>query len=68
MKMNNDTATIDAEADVTSFDSAGFTLNWTTNDAVATQIGYLALSTRRRVIVSDVPGADSPSGVSLARR
>jgi hypothetical protein len=76
VKMNNDTATVDAEADLSSFDTAGFTLNWTTNDAVATQIGYLALSTRRRVIVSDTPAADSieeaatesPSSMSLARR
>lgn len=39
---NNDTPGIDAEADLSSFDSDGFTLGWTTNNAVATQILYLA--------------------------
>lgn len=32
-----------AECDLTSFDSDGFTLSWTTNDANAYHIGYLAL-------------------------
>ena len=44
MKMNNSTPAIDAEADVTSMDADGFTLNWTTNDAVATQILYVAMA------------------------
>ncbi|MBI3741589.1 MAG: hypothetical protein HY257_07525 [Chloroflexi bacterium] len=44
MKVNNNTSTIDAEADLTSMDADGFTLNWTTNDAVATQMLYLALA------------------------
>ena len=39
--MNNSTATIDAEADLTSLDPDGFTVNWTTNDAVATEILYM---------------------------
>jgi hypothetical protein len=43
MKLDNATMTIDAEADMTSLDATGFTLNWTKNDAVATQIGFLAL-------------------------
>jgi hypothetical protein len=43
MKLNNDTKTINAEADISSMGSDGFTLNWTTNDAVATQMLYLAL-------------------------
>jgi hypothetical protein len=34
---------LDGEADLTSFDPNGFTLNWTTNDAVASQICFLAL-------------------------
>ena len=42
VKVNNNTPTIDAEADLTSLDSDGFTLNWTTNDGVATQLLYLA--------------------------
>jgi len=43
MKVDNTTMTIDAEADLTSFDSSGFTLSWTTNDAVATEICFVAL-------------------------
>ncbi len=42
MKVNNDTQTVDAEADVSGFDTGKFTLNWTTNDTVETQILYLA--------------------------
>ncbi len=36
------TPTLDAEADLASLDSDGFTLNWTTADANARQIEYLA--------------------------
>ncbi|HEY7160728.1 MAG TPA: hypothetical protein VH815_05680, partial [Acidobacteriota bacterium] len=36
VKVDNNTPTINAEADLTSFNSNGFTLNWTTNDNVAT--------------------------------
>jgi RHS repeat-associated protein len=43
VKVDNTTPAIDAEADLTSFDSDGFTLNWTTNDSDADVIGYLAL-------------------------
>jgi hypothetical protein len=45
MKVNNTAGTVDAEADLASMDADGFTLNWTTNDAVATEIVYLALGT-----------------------
>jgi hypothetical protein len=41
IKMN--TPPEDAEADLTSLDANGFTLNWTTNDNVASQIGFWAL-------------------------
>ena len=44
VKVNNDTSSIDAEADLSSFDSDGFTLNWTTNDVANAQIAYLALA------------------------
>lgn len=44
MKVNNSTSTIDAEADIASIETNGFTLRWTTNDAVATQILYLAFA------------------------
>ena len=43
VKVNNSTPAVDAEADTTSLDSGGFTLNWTTNDSVATEILYIAL-------------------------
>ncbi len=44
VKVDNDSPAIDAQADLSSLDSGGFTLNWTTNDAVATQLLYLALA------------------------
>ena len=43
MKVNNSTPALDAEADLASFDVDGFTLSWTTNDAVATEILYIAM-------------------------
>jgi hypothetical protein len=51
VKLDNNTPSIDAEADLTSLDASGFTLGWTTNDAVATEILYLALRPRRRVVI-----------------
>lgn len=36
-------STLDAQFDFTSFDSDGFTGSWTTNDATASQVLYLAL-------------------------
>src|SRR5262249_24929034 len=42
-KANNDPETIDAAATPSSLDADGFTLSWKTNDAVATEICYLAL-------------------------
>jgi hypothetical protein len=44
VKVNSNPSGIDAEANVSTFDSGGFTLNWTTNDTVATEILYLALA------------------------
>jgi hypothetical protein len=44
MKVDNGTPAIDAEADLTSFHADGFNLSWTTNDAVQTEILYLALA------------------------
>lgn len=43
VKVNTTGSVIDAEADLTSFDADGLTLNWTTNDAIATSIPYLAM-------------------------
>ena len=44
VKVDNGTPAINAEADLTSFHADGFNLNWTTNDAVQTEILYLALA------------------------
>jgi hypothetical protein len=60
VKVNNDSQSTDAAADLASLDEDGFTLSWTTNDAVATEMLYLALSTRRRlVVVSEAPRASA---------
>jgi hypothetical protein len=42
LKADNNTSTIDAEADLASMDVDGFSLNWTANDAVATEILWMA--------------------------
>lgn len=47
LKVNEGDRVIDAEADFTSFDPNGFSLNWLTNDGVATQIFYLAFGRPR---------------------
>jgi hypothetical protein len=44
VKVDNSTATVDAEADMTSLDPDGFTVNWTTNDAVATEMLYMGFA------------------------
>ena len=41
--LDDDSQSFSAAADLTSFDWSGFTLNWSTNDATATEICYLAL-------------------------
>lgn len=62
------TNTIAAEADLTSFDTDGFTLNWTTNDSEATRICYLAvvpfaaIAVRLRSMRADA----LPSGVTVS--
>jgi hypothetical protein len=43
VKVDNSTPAIDAEADLTGFGWERFTLDWTTNDAVPTQMLYVAL-------------------------
>jgi hypothetical protein len=42
-KMNNGLGIVDAEAELASFDPDGFTLTWTVNDAIPTEITYLGL-------------------------
>jgi hypothetical protein len=43
LKVDTTSLATDAEADFTSFDANGFTLNWTKNDATGSQICYVAL-------------------------
>jgi hypothetical protein len=66
-KVDNTTSTIDAEADLASLDADGFTLNWTTNDAVATEMLYVAFApmwaTEVRLI--SFTGAKYPRGALL---
>ena len=75
MKVNNSGTTIDAEASVTSLDAAGFTLSWTINDAVATEILYLAIQPKRHIVITREPrparhvaAATTTSERSLASR
>lgn len=44
VKVDNDTRTIDAEADLASMDTDGFTLNWTTNDSEPTEVVFVAFA------------------------
>lgn len=53
IKVNNSTSTINAQCTTSSMDTDGFTLSWTTNDASATEICYVALAPRRVMIFSD---------------
>lgn len=48
IKVDDQNQVIQAEANLASMDTDGFTLDWTTNDAAATQMLYVALSPRRR--------------------
>jgi hypothetical protein len=48
----SNTATTDAEAAISSMDSDGFTLNWTTADATAREFGYLAFGPAPSGVVS----------------
>lgn len=43
VRIGSDGSTIEHEADLVSFDSDGFTINWTTNDANATKFTYFAI-------------------------
>lgn len=56
---NQTTPTADAEADLDSFDSDGFTLDWTTVDSTAREFGYLAIG------VAAAGGAKGPLGHPL---
>ncbi|MDO8750566.1 MAG: hypothetical protein Q7K03_05430 [Dehalococcoidia bacterium] len=43
LMLSNGTPTLAAKAELTSFDADGFTINWTTNEARADTIHYIAL-------------------------
>jgi hypothetical protein len=65
-------AAVVAEADFVSFDADGFTLNWTTTDATARVVAYLALGgsdlTNAKVVQIQSPGAtgnQSTTGVGF---
>jgi hypothetical protein len=64
--MTEGTPTLDAEAHLESFDSDGFTLHWTTADAVAREFAYLAVGSVPPVAgtgaVSGAPAAEAGSG------
>jgi len=70
VKVDNNTPAVDAEADLTARGTDGFTLNWTTNDAVATEILYLSLAplavTEARL--TSFTATRDPRGVHLAWR
>ncbi len=51
---NSTSQSLDAEAGLTSLDTNGFTLSWTTNDANATEILYLALAPPLAVAASPI--------------
>jgi len=69
-KVNNNTSTVDAEANVLGFNTDGFALNWTTNDAVATEILYVAFAplwlSEVRLIPASFQATRYPSGVLVA--
>ena len=44
VKLNTNAATIGAEADLTSMNTDGFSLKWTTNDGIGTEMLYLAMA------------------------
>src|SRR6185295_17406587 len=62
-KVDNAVSLVDAEADLTSLDADGFTLNWTTNDFAATEMLYVAFGrmwlTEVRLIAFDATKYDS---------
>lgn len=64
-KIDNDVATVDARATLASFDSGGFTLNWATNDAAATQLTYIAFGAASTSSASrlGLSGVTSPRSV-----
>jgi len=44
-------AAVDAETDLSSFDSDGYTLDWTTADAVARQFAFMCFKLARRIFI-----------------
>ncbi len=63
--------TLEAQAELTSFDADGFTINWTTNDANAYRIHYIALggditnALASTFTLTDVTGNQAVTGVGF---
>lgn len=56
---SSSTTTINAEADLSSLDSGGFTLNWSTADATARELIYFAIGEELTTVPLDEEVADS---------
>ena len=56
-------STTDAEADLSSFDPDGYTLNWTTADAVAREFIGLSMGSESAVVEVQVPVARHAIGL-----
>ncbi|MFN0123397.1 MAG: C25 family cysteine peptidase [Blastocatellia bacterium] len=67
---NNSPGAVQAEADLNSMDADGFTLGWTTNNAVATEIHYVAMAPCSVTRVEDVEftASRTPEGTLLEWR
>jgi len=70
VKINNNAQLINAEADFTSMNPDGFTLNWSTNDGAATQMLYLALGSLAptAITLGSVEAGWRPDGVLIEWR
>jgi hypothetical protein len=62
VKVDNNTPAVDAAATVGNFTAGSFDVSWTTNDAVATQVLYLALGSLPATAVRMVELSASASG------
>lgn len=60
LRMAASPSTVEAEADLSSFDADGFTLDWTTADTNAREFCYLAIGAIERLM--SLAGATTPTG------
>jgi len=68
--LDSDSQSPSALADLSSFDADGFTLNWSTNSATATQLCYLALVPFAAIEagVGDLQAESGPGGTDVSWR